>query len=128
MDSFSKTFPVNQPKFKMAFGETTGYTSEQQGTFQKSSESSIPEWIKNNAKWWSEGQIDDSDFVSGIQFMMKNKIIDIPDLPQQASETIEEKVPDWIKTNAGWWADGQITEDDFVKGIEYLVKVGIIRV
>lgn len=94
----------------------------------KAKSSNIPEWVKNNAKWWSEGRIGDSDFVSGIQFMIKEKIINIPDLPEQSSETAEEKVPDWIRNNAGWWADGLITEDDFVKGIEYLVEQGIIRV
>ena len=88
----------------------------------------VPGWIKNNAKWWSEGQIGDSDFVGGIQHLIKEKIIDIPDLPEQASGTAEEKVPDWIKNNAGWWADGQISEDDFVNGIKWLVEKGIIRV
>jgi len=88
----------------------------------------IPRWIKNNAKWWAEGQIGDSDFVGGIQHMIKEKIINIPNLPPPSSETAEEKVPDWIKTNAKWWADGLISEDDFVQAIEYLVKVGIIRV
>ena len=28
---------------------------------------SIPGWIKNNAGWWADGQIDDSSFVSGLQ-------------------------------------------------------------
>ena len=133
----------------------------------------VPGWIKNNAKWWSEGQIDDDTFVSGIQFLIQEKIINIPDLPEQASEkarptfvdpekdpqsyvdrynneasykewfdknypeyTIEEavglkskpNVPDWIKNNAEWWSDGLITENDFVKGIEYLVEKGIIQV
>jgi len=36
-------------------------------------------------------------------------------------------LPDWIKNNAGWWAEGKISEDEFVKGIEYLVKQGIIN-
>ena len=35
----------------------------------------IPEWIKNNAAWWADGQIDDSTFVQGIQYMIKNEII-----------------------------------------------------
>jgi len=87
----------------------------------------IPEWIKNNAKWWSEGQISDSDFVVGIEYMIKNDIIIIQDLPKP-TDSGEETIPDWIKNNAGWWVEGLITEDDFVKGIEYLVKVGIIRV
>ena len=38
------------------------------------------------------------------------------------------KVPSWIKNNAGWWADGQITESDFLSGITHLVKTGIISV
>jgi len=40
----------------------------------------------------------------------------------------ENLVPDWIKNNAGWWAEGQIDDNSFVQGIEYLVKVGIIQV
>ena len=88
----------------------------------------VPDWIKNNAKWWSEGQIGEADFLGGIQFMIKEKIIDIPDLPEQASDGAETNVPDWIKNNAAWWADGLIAEDDFVNGIKYLVEKGIIRV
>ncbi|MEX0862979.1 polysaccharide deacetylase family protein, partial [Nitrosopumilus sp.] len=34
-------------------------------------------------------------------------------------------VPEWIKSNAGWWADGSIDDKTFVQGIEYLVKNGI---
>ena len=87
----------------------------------------IPDWIKNNAGWWAEDQITDSDFTSGIEFMIKEKIIRIPELPESES-TIEEKVPDWIKNNAGWWAQDLISDEDFVNGIEYLVKNGVILV
>ena len=37
-----------------------------------------------------------------------------------------QEVPSWIKNNAGWWAEGQINDNTFVSGIQYLVKVGII--
>jgi len=90
-------------------------------------EPKIPNWIRNNAKWWSDGQIDDSDFTSGIQFMIKENIILIPDLPEQTTETAEG-VPDWVRNNAGWWADGMISDDDFVSGIKYLVEQGIIKI
>ena len=95
---------------------------------QSESKAAIPAWIKNNAGWWSEGLIGDSDFVSGIQYLMKEKVIDIPDLPEQASETAQEHVPDWIRNNAGWWAEGLISEEDFLNGIKYLVEQGIIKV
>jgi len=91
------------------------------------SKATIPDWIRNNAKWWSEGQIGDSDFTSGIQFMIKENIMVIPDLPEQTSETTQG-VPDWVRNNAGWWADGMISDDDFVSGIRYLVEQGIIKI
>ena len=40
----------------------------------------------------------------------------------------EVRVPEWIKNNAGWWATGQIDDNTFVSGIQYLIKTGIIVV
>ncbi len=38
------------------------------------------------------------------------------------------EIPSWIKSNAGWWAEGTITDNDFVQGIQYLIQKGIIKV
>mgnify|MGYP003301033948 FL=1 len=46
----------------------------------------------------------------------------------QKGDVKKSGVPTWIKNNAGWWAEGQIDDNSFVQGIEYLVKVGIIQV
>ena len=35
-------------------------------------------------------------------------------------------IPSWIKSNANWWSNNQITDTDFVKGIQYLIQQGII--
>ena len=35
-------------------------------------------------------------------------------------------IPDWVKNNAGWWAEGQIPDSAFVQGIQWLVSNGII--
>jgi len=40
--------------------------------------SMIPEWVKNNAKWWSEGQIAESDYISALQYLINQGIIKIP--------------------------------------------------
>ena len=42
------------------------------------SDSNIPEWIKNTAKWWSEGSISDTDYVQSLEYMINNGIIDVP--------------------------------------------------
>jgi len=87
----------------------------------------IPAWIKSNAKWWSEGQINDSDFVQGIQYLIKQEIIKIPKSISDSSSS-EQQIPAWIKNNAAWWADGKISDNDFVAGIQYLIKVNIIKI
>lgn len=91
----------------------------------------VPSWIKNNAKWWAEDKIDDFTFAQGIGFLIKNKIIQISNLPTTPDgEIIIEKdivIPSWIKNNAGWWADDNISDSDFLYGIKFLVENNIIQ-
>jgi len=87
----------------------------------------LPDWIKNNAKWWSDGIISDKDFVSRIEFMIKNDIIEV-ETTGTNQFTVEQEIPDWVKNNARWWSDGLIPTEEFVKGLQYLVGNGIIRV
>lgn len=58
--------------------------------------------------------------------MVKERIID--NVKTGNAESASSAVPTWVKNNAGWWAEGQIDDNSFVKGIEYLVKVGLISV
>ncbi|HSA98651.1 MAG TPA: hypothetical protein VLF17_06195 [Candidatus Nitrosotenuis sp.] len=86
----------------------------------------IPSWIKNNAKWWSEGTISDDDFIKGVKFLMENGIILIPEtIPEQSGP---KEIPSWIKNNAKWWSQGAIADSDFVSGIQYLVRNGVIQI
>ena len=53
---------------------------------------SIPTWIKNSAKWWGEGLIGDSDFISGIKYLIENDIMIIKqDSNYQPSIMIEQE-------------------------------------
>ena len=51
----------------------------------------------------------------------------IPETETTESSDSKE-IPAWIKNNAGWWADGQIDDDTFIQGIQFLIKAGIIVV
>ena len=85
----------------------------------------IPSWIKTNAKFWAEGKITDKDFVSGIQYLINQKIIKIP--TTSASGTQSDVIPAWVKSAAGFWAEGKTTDKDFVNGLQYLITNGIIK-
>ena len=39
--------------------------------------SSIPEWVKNNAEWWIEGKISDTEFTLALQYLIKKGIITV---------------------------------------------------
>ena len=97
---------------------------------------SVPPWVKNNAGWWANGQVEDSEFVSSIGYLINQKIIKL-DMPEPSEEETKYKsslekpsseIPEWIKNNAKWWSENQISTKDFVNGIKYLVEHGIIRV
>jgi len=37
-------------------------------------------------------------------------------------------IPEWVKSNAGWWAEGSIDDATFVGAIQYLIGAGVISV
>ncbi|QMU55347.1 MAG: peptidase [Nitrosopumilus sp.] len=100
-------------------GSFTSFASAQEG---------VPTWVKSNAGWWADGTISDGEFVSGIQHLIKNGILTIPPTITDSTQSSEEGVPTWVKSNAGWWADGTISDGEFVSGIQHLIKLGIVNV
>ncbi len=90
------------------------------------SELQIPSWVKSNAGWWAAGQISDSDFVLGIQFLIAEGVMSIP--PTESGTSSSQDIPNWIRNNAEWWSNDQITDSDFVSGIQYLISNGIMKI
>ena len=111
--------PLETASFTINVGQAVPEVQEQ-------AETSIPGWIKNNAGWWADGQIDDGSFVSGIQWLITNGIMTIP--PTEQGVGSGDVIPGWIKNNAGWWADGQIDDGSFVSGLQWLISNGIMKI
>ncbi|HEY7367753.1 MAG TPA: peptidase, partial [Nitrosopumilaceae archaeon] len=101
-------------------GSHIGDTSFQVSKYQ------VPDWIKNNAKWWASNQISDSDFIKGIEHLIQENIIIIPDSVK--SENNGQNIPTWIKKTAEWWSSDIVSDDEFMSTLEFLVKNGIIRI
>ena len=89
---------------------------------------SIPSWVKTTAGWWSKGQVGDQDFVKGIQYLIQQGIMQIPTQQGTSATSSTQQIPSWVKTTAGWWSSGQVGDQDFVKGIQWLISNGIITV
>jgi len=98
-------------------------------------EAVIPSWIKTSAGWWADGQIDDATFVTALEYLIQNGILVVPsaddgngDGSGNGTPGGDAAIPSWIKTSAGWWADGQIDDATFVASIQYLIAQKIIQV
>ena len=70
----------------------------------------IPSWIQNVAGWWASGDISETEFLTGIEYLINNNIILLDFIP--CSKKIESQttssaklVPDWVKNNARWWSE-----------------------
>ena len=97
----------------------------------------IPDWIRTMVKFYADGVISDQEFAAAIEHLVKSGIIKSPRLSivdenEQSEEkdmVVEEKVviPDWIKNNARWYADGVIDDSTFIDGIEYMIEEEIIK-
>jgi hypothetical protein len=151
--------PIIVPSYAVEFSNP-----EDQSTKEK-----VPAWVKNNAEWWAQDQINEETFVNGIEFLVNNDIINVPKIQTETKQKpsfvdqskdpqhyidryfneltykewfdnnysdytiyeavgIKQPIPNWVKNNAEWWAQGIITENDFLQGIEYLVKKSIIDI
>ena len=87
----------------------------------------LPDWIRNNAQWWSLTQISDQDFAKGLEYLIKEDIINVP--KGTASEgQAEPQIPSWLRKNAGWWSQGLLTDDEFLKSIQWMINNEFIKI
>ncbi len=89
--------------------------------------SQIPEWVRNNAKWWSLTQISDSDFASVLEYLIKQNIIVLKEGITVQGDS-QSSIPSWLRENAGWWSQGLISDDEFAKSIQWMINNGFIKI
>jgi len=107
--------------------EYSGINSSVQFTIEETGKIGIPFWIKDLAKMWiNEPLVTDKDFARAIGYLIDREIIKIP-YTEPGEETMSS-IPEWVKNNAGWWIEGEISDTEFTMALQYLVKTGIITV
>ena len=94
----------------------------------------IPDWIKNVASWWANGEISENEFLTGIEYLINNNIISVSFIPcsiiteDQNVSSSTGLVPNWVKNNAKWWSEDLIGDTDFINGLDYLIEGQIIKI
>ena len=87
----------------------------------------VPVWIKNNAQWWSENKITDSDFVQGIEFLVSNKIIAVQTESNQAIPTGPGLTQDDCSGNARCFSGKvtQVIDGDTIRINEHSIRFAL---
>jgi len=64
----------------------------------------------------------DSEFIGTLKQMVNGGIIVLP----KESAIYHNVIPTWVKNNAKLWVSDQISDDEFINSIQYLIKKGIL--
>lgn len=64
----------------------------------------IQPWIENVVKWWSQGQIDDTEFENSIKYLIQEGTIKVYVSGLEPYGTTQE-IPLWIRNIASWGDD-----------------------
>lgn len=43
-------------------------------------------------------------------------------------KTPSYQIPEWVKNTAGWWAEGAISDQEYINSLQYLISQGILKV
>ena len=92
-------------------------------------QSKVPDWLKNTIKWWAQNKINDQDLVLGLQYLIREGILKTPtyeDMRDMQNKGTSMTIPEYFGQISLWWTEGKLTDDEFIAGIQYLIKNGII--
>ncbi len=107
-----------QIKQRIALANKLKQQMEQSNTTQ------IPFWVKDNARKWHDGTIDNAEFSKDIQYFISSGLIKTDE--QVTPTTTFEHIPPWQKDVAQWWSQGVVSDYDYVNSIQYLLDKKII--
>ena len=91
----------------------------------------VPGWIRTSTGFWVNGDTTDAEFVSAIEFLIREGVIEIPPADPAAAGSGSGSgaaVPEWVKSTARFWVDGAISDAEFVGALQFLIGRGIISV
>ena len=102
---------------------------------QEEHDSEIPDWAREAAERWLEGEISDGDFWDALTILSRSELArdDVPgsmNVPATEAGTASVAAPltprviEWIETRTAWWLDGKITDGQFVSSVHHLGKAG----
>ena len=86
----------------------------------------IPAWIKSTASFWVEGDISDSEFITALQFLVKEGILVIPSEQNEKTDVFQLSVKELKDQAVSWDYKDILRDEDYYVG-KIIYVTGSIR-
>jgi len=86
----------------------------------------IPAWIKSTASFWVEGDISDSEFITALQFLVKEGILVIPSEQNEKTDVLQLSVKELKDQAVSWDYKDILRDEDYYIG-KIIYVTGSIR-
>ncbi|MEK0366483.1 MAG: hypothetical protein QQN45_00950, partial [Nitrosopumilus sp.] len=86
----------------------------------------IPAWIKSTASFWVEGDISDSEFITALQFLVKEGILVIPSEQNEKIDVVQLSVKELKDQAISWNYEDILRDEDYYIG-KIIYVTGSIR-
>jgi len=99
----------------------------------------MPSWFKNNAKWWTEGRISDTEILNAIENLLNHGVIKLDSEIIKSEKVSQESgpsllpytedigIPSYVKDIFVFWQKGLVSDSDVLNAIKYLIEEKIIN-
>ena len=91
----------------------------------KSNSQEIPFWVKDSARKWHDGIIDNNGFGKSLQYLVSSGFVKT-DVSISPTDSLDH-IPPWVKNVAGWWSEGAVQDYDYINSIQFLLDEKIIK-
>jgi len=98
----------------------------------------MPNWFKNNVKWWMQGNLSDKEIINAIENLLNREIIKLDSTEIKRDATLPEtrlflppnkddaKMPSYVKNTFASWGDGVFSDSDVTNTIKFLINSNLI--
>jgi len=101
----------------------------------------FPDQLRKQAKNWSTEQISDKEFLRILENFLDNPNLEPSseseqqtqidptslELDAEPSDESSQKIPEWVRNIFVWYAENQVSEDELLNAIKYLINEEIIK-
>ncbi|MHB8545710.1 MAG: hypothetical protein ACYDAJ_02980 [Nitrosotalea sp.] len=117
--SYTQTPIEQQIQQRIALANKLKQQLDQNATTQ------IPFWVKDTARKWCDGTIDNAGFSKDIQYFISSGLVKTDG---QITPTFTfDHIPSWVKQVTSWWTQGTISDYSYVNTIQFLLDEKIIK-